>query len=319
MKKKDLEMEMKEFEESFEFNEDINNLPDAIKAIKLLMEENQKIKQKLDTVEKNFKEYKEKIDLNFLYNSLDPKAYKLDDIYKNLFSKDIIQNERDFYLINQGIQHLFKKNIVYLKCIYKSNGMKFELDKFNKHSNNAIYSILLFLTQDGERFGAFMNNEEVKNINNKNNMNNMGFNCLNSNSGININSNQGNNLNNNSNVNSNDYQNYNLNSIQIKTRNPWSLQPNPFQMNPPIVIFNSSQSEKVDFVFSLDNSKIYYSNSNFGRNIIPNFVIQLKDRVLQGCENTFLNVPNSEGNNLVKTPNFNIMEIELYSIHLSYF
>ena len=96
------------------------------------------------------------------------------------------------------------------------------------------------------------------------------------------------------------------------------MQPNPFQMNPPIVIFNSSQNEKVDFVFSLDNSKIYYSNSNFGRIIIPNFVIQLKDRVLQGCENTFLNVPNSEGNNLVKTPNFNIMEIELYSIHLSY-
>ena len=60
------------------------------------------------------------MDLNFLYNSFDPNAYKLEDIYNNLSSKDIIQNKSDFCLINQGIQHLFKKNIVIFDLIYKS-------------------------------------------------------------------------------------------------------------------------------------------------------------------------------------------------------
>ena len=72
---------------------------------------------KLDAVQKNFEEYKKKMDLNFLYNSFDPNAYKLDYIYNNLSSKDIIQNKSDFCLINQGIQHLFKKNIVIFELI----------------------------------------------------------------------------------------------------------------------------------------------------------------------------------------------------------
>ena len=43
------------------------------------------------------------MNLNFLYNSFDSEAYKLENIYNNLSSKDIIQNEFDFCLINQGI------------------------------------------------------------------------------------------------------------------------------------------------------------------------------------------------------------------------
>ena len=313
-------MEMKEFEESFEFNEDINNLPDAIKAIKLLMEENQKIKQKLDTVEKNFKEYKEKMDLNFLYNSLDPKAYKLDDIYKNLFSKDIIQNERDFYLINQGIQHLFKKNIVFFECIYKSNNLNFEQEKFNKQFNNSLYSILVILTQDGERFGAFLKNECENNFNN-NNYNNGPYNLINNQMNNQI---QPNNL-------------MNLFDYDDQMDNPMGKPMNLFdyddQMDNPmgkpiivkknkmshqIIVFNSSSNGKMHFVFSLDNSQIYYSYNNFSQNLIPSFIIHLDNRALQGYEIPIKNALNINEYKLVKTPNFNIMEFELYSINLGY-
>ena len=257
MRKEILNLEMKEFkeQEKITIDEDINSLEDAIKAIKLLREENKNIKKKLDTVEQNFNAYKKKMNLNFLYNSFDPFAYKLDDIYNALSSQDIIQNRRDFYLINQGIQHLFKNNIAFFECIYKSNNLNFELEKFNKKCNNSIYSILIILTQDGERFGAFLNNK-VENINKK--------------------------------------------------------------TNPPKIVFDSFLNEKVYFVFSLDNSQIYYSHNIFGQNAIPRFSIYLKNRSLQGCEKPYKNSLNINEYKLVKIPNFNIMELELYSIHLSY-
>ena len=257
MRKEILNLEMKEFkeQEKITIDEDINSLEDAIKAIKLLREENKNIKKKLDTVEQNFNSYKKKMNLNFLYNSFDPFAYKLDDIYNALSSKDIIQNRRDFYLINQGIQHLFKNNIAFFECIYKSNNLNFEWEKFNKKCNNSIYSILIILTQDGERFGAFLNNK-VENINKK--------------------------------------------------------------TNPPKIVFDSFLNEKVYFVFSLDNSQIYYSHNIFGQNAIPRFSIYLENRSLQGCEKPYKNSLNINEYKLVKIPNFNIMELELYSIHLSY-
>ena len=258
MEKEILRLEMKEFkeEERITFDdEDINNLSDAIKAIKLLREENKNIKKKLDTVEKNFEEYKKKMELNFLYNSFDPFAYKLDDIYNSLSSKDIIQNQRDFYLINQGIHNLSKKNIVFFECIYKSNNLNFELEKFNKQCNNSIYSILIILTQDGERFGAFLKNKDGNN--NKN-------------------------------------------------------------TNPPHIVFKSFSNEKVHFVFSLDNSQIYYSHNNNGQNAIPRFIIYLEKRSLQGLEKPYQNSLNINEYKLAKIPNFNIMELELYSIELSY-
>ena len=95
------------------------------------------------------------MDLNFRYNSFDPEAYKLDDIYNNLSSKHIIQNISDFCLINQGIQHLFKKNIVFFECIYKSENLKFDDNMFDEMLQNSGYSILIVLTQDNRRFGAF--------------------------------------------------------------------------------------------------------------------------------------------------------------------
>ena len=113
------------------------------------------MKKKLDTVQKNFEDYKAKMELNFLYNSFDSEAYKLEDLYNNLPSKHILQNKSDFCLINKGIQHLFQKSIVFFECIYKSENLKFEYEKFYEMFQNSEYSILIILTQDNRRFGSF--------------------------------------------------------------------------------------------------------------------------------------------------------------------
>ena len=123
------------------------------------------------------------MDLNFSYNSFDLETHKLDDIYKNLPLKDIIQNKSDFCLINKGIQHLFKKNIVIFKPIYKSENLKFNYEKFDKKLQSSEYSILIILTQDNRRFGAFFksNVKENNSINNIriNNLNNQQMNMYN--------------------------------------------------------------------------------------------------------------------------------------------
>ena len=164
-------LSLKKFNEEDEIDEhNINNLQEAIKIIKYLIKENKKLK-------KDFEDYKEKMDLNFLYNSFDSGAYKLDAIYNNLSSKDIIQNKHDFCLINQGIQHLFKKNIVVFESIYKSENLKFNDKIFDEMFQNSEYSILIILTQDKRRFGAFFKRNDKKGNNINNNV--MGINNLN--------------------------------------------------------------------------------------------------------------------------------------------
>ena len=284
---------LKKFNEEEEIDEyNINNLQDAIKEIKLLIKENKNIKMKLDAVQKNFEEYKKKMDLNFLYNSFDPNTYKLDYIYNNLSSKDIIQNKSDFCLINQGIQHLFKKNIVIFELIYKSENLKFEYEKFYEMFQNSEYSILIILTQDNRRFGSFFK-RNVKNDNNDNieinNLNNQQMNIP------------------------NQYPNnmvmHNLN--KRKRRGNFLMQGNNIHdPNNTKIIFNSSLSEKDYYVFSLDTSEIFYSNNNLGNNIIPSFSIELSGRILIVKENPL----NSIGFKLNGTQQSNIMEIELYSI-----
>ena len=54
------------------------------------------------------------MDLNFLYNSFDPKAYKLDNLYNNLSSKDIIQNKSDFCLKIKEFSIYSKKTLLFL-------------------------------------------------------------------------------------------------------------------------------------------------------------------------------------------------------------
>ena len=232
------------------------------------------------------------MDLNFLYNSFDPKAYKLDNIYNNLSWKDIIQNKSDFCLINQGIQHLFKKNIVIFDLIYKSQNLKFEYEKFNEIFKNSKYSILIILTQDKRRFGAFFK----RNFKKDNNTNNIRINHPFHLHMVN---------------NPHQYEIVNYGMTQAvcgySSNTPLNTINNPtFQK----IIFNSFDSEEDYYVFSLDSSEIFYSNNNLSVNIIPSFSIGLNEGILIGKENYL----NSIGYKLNGTPKFNIMEIELYSI-----
>ena len=265
-------LSLKKFNEEDEIDEhNINNLQEAIKIIKYLIKENKKLK-------KDFEDYKEKMDLNFLYNSFDSGAYKLDAIYNNLSSKDIIQNKHDFCLINQGIQHLFKKNIVVFESIYKSENLKFNDKIFDEMFQNSEYSILIILTQDKRRFGAFFKRNDKKGNNINNNV--MGINNLNG------------------------------PQMNMPPDNLCMQMNNINNFNVTKVIFNSSLSAKNYYVFSFDSGEIFYSNNNLGNNIIPSFSIELSGRILIVKENPLTSI----GYKLNGTQQSNIMEIELYTI-----
>ena len=298
-------LSLNKFNEEDEIDEhNINNLQEAIKIIKYLIKENKKLK-------KDFEDYKEKMDLNFLYNSFDSGAYKLDAVYNNLSSKDIIQNKHDFCLINQGIQHLFKKNIVVFESIYKSENLKFNDKIFDEMFQNSEYSILIILTQDKRRFGAFFKRNDKKGNNINNNV--MGIKNL---KGPQMNmppgnlymqmNNQGNN------INIIGMRINNLNGPQINMPpGKLSMKMNNINnFNVTKVIFNSSLSAKNYYVFSFDSGEIFYSNNNLGNNIIPSFSIELSGRILIVKENPLKSI----GYMLNGTQQSNIMEIELYSI-----
>ena len=343
-KQEKLVLPMKPSSEEIKNDKEINDLKDAFKLIKELIEENRNIKNELNKVKQNFQEYKEKmetnlsdykakvksyffdfktiIDLNFLYNSFDPKTYKLDYIYKNLPSKVIIRNEWDFGLINRGIHDLFKKNIIKFEIIskYDSKDMNFNFDKFKEQLDNSKYSILIILTQDKKRFGAFYRNKEKKNDINQNNQINQGILNPYENPQINnINNNifGYNEYNNNNNFINNEKYSPLGNLFQNRRNNLFDNimnQGNQInQMNGPKIAFNSSSSEKEYFVFSFDSSKIFYSNHNCGNNIIPSFNINLEEEILKGYEN-----PIGNAYELAGISKFNIIRVELYSIQFGY-
>ena len=120
-------------EKSSAETKDITNLQDAIKVIKILIKENTNLKNKLSTLEKKFEEYKYKMDLNCYYNQFDVRAYKLENIYYYLSSKDIIKSKEEFGLINKGVRHLFNKNIRSFECKYKYKDDEFDPYEFKKY------------------------------------------------------------------------------------------------------------------------------------------------------------------------------------------
>ena len=180
-KKESKTIKLEELSEEKELEEDIDNLDDAIRAIKLLIKENKDVKKKINSIENNFKDYENKMDLNLAYNFIDKNSYKLDNIYKTLHSKDIIQSKDEFGLINMGFQHIFKKNIILMKCLYKLENNDYDFKEFNEILSKNEFLIIIIFTKDKKRFGALYNN----NIINNNNMNNLNI---------------GNNINNNNNI-----------------------------------------------------------------------------------------------------------------------
>ena len=162
--------------EDEELEENINNLGDAIKVIKILIKENKILKNKLNSLENEFMEYKNKMALNFSYNSLDINSFKLDNVYKTLSCRDIIKNRDEFGLINSGFQHLFKKNIIAFECIFKSLNNEYNYYEFSNIFKDYKFLVIVILTKDKKRFGAFFENfsNGNNNNNNYNNQMNMG-------------------------------------------------------------------------------------------------------------------------------------------------
>ena len=175
------------------------NLQDIIKELQILKKENKWLKEKVQSMEKENQIYQQKMDLNFFYNSFDINAYTLENLFQQLEST-IIRNREDLCLINQGIKHLFNKNIVSFIIIYKSDNEEPDITNIKKQFDNLEYFLIVVLTKDGKRFGAFghnkiyMNNQENfsnvnKNNNNKNN-NNMNNNNMSNNNMSNNNMNK---------------------------------------------------------------------------------------------------------------------------------
>ena len=221
---------------------------------------------------------------NYIYNLFDIKSYELDNIFNNLYS-NIIKTKEEFGLINMGIRKLFNRNIIYFQNKYESKEDKFDSNPASKNFSEIFdvldYSILVILTKDNKKFGAFINNKKKQeNINDQNNNNYM-INQNNNNLKINQNNNNlminqnNNNLminQNNNNFMINQNINFGMNIFDIENAIFKSNTINNINSNNFIHFFDSKSSLGDYFIFSLDKMKIYYSNEQNEGNIrFPNF------------------------------------------------
>ena len=303
---------------------EINNNQYIIKKLnKELKKQREEIKNlniKINIMQKNFEDLEAKMNLFFRYNSFDPEVSILDHIYQNLSSKHIIQNELDFSLINKGIRHLFQKNIVMFDLLYKSGGLEFEYGKFYKKLKDSENSILIILTQDKRRFGAFFKSNNINKfeINNLNN-NEMGMTTHRMNNTQNVAYSKNISYKKTANKPYPQMNIYIQNNNNFQNANPYNEQQNIINNQTYSKIIFDSSFIKGDYcIFSFDSSQIFYSNNN-NNNLygirIPSFSIgltrtELTRGVLIGKENPS---PIS-GFILNGAPEFNIVEMELYSI-----
>jgi len=235
-----------------ELEGEINNLEDAIKMIKILIKENKKLKN-------DFKEYKNKMELNFAYNSLDINSYKLDDIFKTISCNDIIQNRDEFGLINMGFQHIFKKNIIYFQCIYKSTKKEYDNLELKKMFIDHKFLVIVILTKNKKRFGAFFENDINNQMNDLNNIMNNNMNNMNMN--MNMNNNNMNNMN--MNMNNNNMNNNNMNNMNNMI--------NKIMINKIMNNMNNNNMSKSNINNNImNNNNMNNNNMNMIKNIMSN-------------------------------------------------
>ena len=106
-----------------------------------------------------------KIDLNFLYNSLDNQVYKLEDSYKSL-NHDIIKNRGELGLINSGIKRKINSNISKFILKYKASVDGKNPEIFYSKCENIFYTLFIIKTNNDKRFGVFFYNKQKKLDNN---------------------------------------------------------------------------------------------------------------------------------------------------------
>ena len=307
------------------------NQSDQIHSFEDLKKEFKLLSKKVNLLEKE----NEKLRLNCLYNSFNMNSYKLENIFYYLKS-DIIRERGDLGLINQGIYNLFNKNIISFDLIYKSDE-DINIQNFQGIYNRLEYSLIVVLTKDKKRFGAFNNNQrnlnvgmnEMNNINNdldmmNNNMQNNNYNIVNNNM---MNNNMNNNMMNNNMMNYID-KNNNMKKIRKLNKN-MGMNNNENQPNKD-VIFNSSFCSNKYFVFSIDESKIYYSeDNNYNFSVLYDFNRQClygneinntsnNINLAQSYQTIVINSPISLNNTfkLSGKSQFNVKTFELYQISL---
>lgn len=278
------------------------------KEIKDLKNENEILKKQLNDAFQNIISIYNKLDkynklekllsklnqiqLNFLFNSLDDKLYKLEDSFKYL-NHDLIKNRAEFGLINLGIKHQLKSNIG--KCIlkYKASVDGKNPNIFHLKCDNIFYQLFIIKTTNERRFGVFF-------CNNKNNLinDNILYNTFNGFYKNNIN---------------NNYVSQRFN-FQINNMSMDFMDLNNDKKNE---IFNCKSKPNKFFAFSLNNSKLFYPNykntantpcfsinfdpnreSYYGKEKKVNINPQIKEFVLSGKEE------------------FNILEFEVYEIEI---
>ena len=260
------------YEEEEELEGGINNLEDAIKMIKILLKVNKNLKNELRSMKNKFKEYKNKMELNFTFNSLDINSYKLNDIFKTIPCNDIIQSRDDFCLINMGFQNIFKKNIIYIECIYKSIKKEYDYMELKNMIQAHKFLVIVILTKNKKRFGAFIENDinEMNDMNNNNmnilriNNNNMNNNLgMNNNNMNNMNNNNINNMNNNNMNNNMNYNNMNNNNMNNMNNINNNMRVNNNNMN------NNNDMKMINNIYinNRRNNNMNNSNNNNNNNI----------------------------------------------------
>ena len=270
------------------------NQMQLVSQINALSEKNKSLEKKLNDLEQKFQDYQNKMESILFYNEIDPNSYTLDYVFNNLSSNEIIHNKEEIRLINNGIKHLFNKNIICFECKYQSKVENFNPQQFKQIFNNINYSLIIILTKHGnQRFGAFSNNNAMNNNNQinylmNNQMNNQ-INYLSNNQMNNQMNNQGNNQ-------MMTQQNQNLGDVDT--------------------IFESKSNLNNYFTFSLDKIRIYYKEKNIQEHMVPNFnlVYNKRHESLLGNESPINNENNILDYKLTGNQEFKVKYLELYEI-----
>ena len=309
------------------------NKVDQISTFEDLKKEIKHLSKKLNLLEKE----NEKLRLNCIYNSFNMNSYKLENIF-NVLKSDIIRTRKDFGLINQGIYNLFNKNIISFNLIYKSDE-DINIQNFQQIYQELEYSLIVVLTKDKKRFGAFNNNKKILDLgmNVMNNLNN-NMNIMNNNQ--NMMNNMNNNMMNINQIQNNMAMNNNpmlvgMNNMDMIKKQNNNNMGNPMNNNMnnqsnKDVIFNSSFCSNKYFVFSIDDSKIYFSDDNkYNFSVLYDFNrqclygnetnnINSNINLEQSYQTIAINTPISLNNSfkLSGKSQFNVKTFELYQIIL---
>jgi len=339
-----------EEEEEEEEEDKIMNLQDAQKQISKLTKENKNFKKRIDYLEKNlekiikdFENYKNIMNSNFFYNSIDINLYKLDNIF-NLLKSDIIKTKEEFGLINKGIKHLLNKNIIYFESKYKSKDdiLDEREPQFSNQLKDLDYSVFLVLTKNKKKFGVFINqknnidNNNINNIlnnfnynnsrsNNKNmnrilmednlldidivNNNNMNMNnnLMNINNINNNDMNMDNNMNNNNLLMKNDLlmNNNNMNNMNNNMNNMNNMNNNMNNMNNNNILMNNKYMN----MNNMNMNNMNNNNMNNNMNNMNNNMNNMKDDISMNSINIF--------NSNISSSNYFVFSLDNLKIYYS--